>query len=101
MLFIPKSDPISRENFEFEGFYGIDTGDNRTPKVLKYQHLLILHNGHMIHVSNPKFTIDRIDVNFREKQLFLCIPLEYYVQRQQINSRGLYELSSSFLTQRI
>lgn len=55
----------------------------------------------MIHVSNPKFTIDRIDVNFREKQLFLCIPLEYYVQRQQINSRGLYELSSSFLTQRI
>ncbi|CAG8745005.1 19238_t:CDS:1, partial [Rhizophagus irregularis] len=30
MLFIPKSDPISRENFEFEGFYGIDTGDNRT-----------------------------------------------------------------------
>jgi hypothetical protein len=70
--------------------------NNLKDKVMEYQHLLTLHNDLTIHASNPNFIIDRIDDSIKEKRLFLCILLGYYVQRQQTNSHGFYELPSNF-----
>ncbi|CAB4494063.1 unnamed protein product [Rhizophagus irregularis] len=113
---------------EFEGFDGIDAGDNRTldvqrnnqfdiwkihefafvdyiydsieinnlrDKVLEYQHLLTIHSDLTIHASNPKFIIDRIDDNIKEKRLFLCVLLGYYISKKREEGSS-HELPNNF-----
>ncbi|PKK71632.1 hypothetical protein RhiirC2_849031 [Rhizophagus irregularis] len=124
-IHIPKS---ALTYIEFEGFDGIDAGDNRTldvqrnnqfdiwkihefafvdyiydsieinnlrDKVLEYQHLLTIHSDLTIHASNPKFIIDRIDDNIKEKRLFLCVLLGYYISKKREEGSS-HELPNNF-----
>ncbi|PKY27156.1 hypothetical protein RhiirB3_477801 [Rhizophagus irregularis] len=124
-IHIPKS---ALTYIEFEGFDGIDAGDNRTldvqrnnqfdiwkihefafvdyiydsieinnlrDKVLEYQHLLTIYSDLTIHASNPKFIIDRIDDNIKEKRLFLCVLLGYYISKKR-EEGSPHELPNNF-----
>ncbi len=62
--------------------------------VMEYQHLLAIYNDHTIRVSNLKFISNRVDDKLREKRLFLCLLLGYYIPRQQECEH--YELPASF-----
>jgi hypothetical protein len=50
---------------------------------VEYQRLLTLHNDLTIRTSNPKFIINRINNNLKEKRLFLCILLGYYISKRE------------------
>ncbi|PKY42427.1 hypothetical protein RhiirA4_397377 [Rhizophagus irregularis] len=56
--------------------------NNLKDKVMEYQHLLTLYNDLTIHASNLNFIYKRVD-DKREKRLFLCLILGYYVSRRQ------------------
>jgi len=62
--------------------------------VMEYQYLLTIYTEPTIRVSNLRFIINRIDDRLREKRLFLCLLLGYYIPRQQ--GYGHYELAASF-----
>jgi hypothetical protein len=68
--------------------------NNLKDKVVEYQHLLTLHNDLTIRTSNPKFIIDRIDNNLREKRLFLCILLGCYISKKEEGSH--HDLPDNF-----
>ncbi|CAB4390856.1 unnamed protein product [Rhizophagus irregularis] len=57
--------------------------NNFKDKVVEYQRLLTLHNDLTIRTSNPKFIINRINNNLKEKRLFLCILLGYYISKRE------------------
>ncbi|RGB33408.1 hypothetical protein C1646_816080 [Rhizophagus diaphanus] len=63
--------------------------NNFKDKVVEYQRLLTLHNDLTIRASNPKFIINRINNNLKEKRLFLCILLGYYVSKRGVSPREL------------
>ena len=98
-LNIEKSDQF--DIWKIRGFAFVDyiydslEANNLKDKVVEYQCLLALHNDLTIRASNIEFIIRRVD-KLKEKRLFLCVLLGYYVQKQQANCHGYYELPSSF-----
>ncbi|CAI2184234.1 5017_t:CDS:2, partial [Funneliformis geosporum] len=66
--------------------------NNLKDKVLEYQYLLSIYNELTIRVSEPNFIINHIDDKLREKRLFSCLLLGYYVSRQNT----IYELPNQF-----
>ncbi|PKY48629.1 hypothetical protein RhiirA4_525636 [Rhizophagus irregularis] len=63
--------------------------NNFKDKVVEYQRLLTLHNDLTIRASNPKFIINQIHNDLKEKRLFLCILLGYYVSKREVSPREL------------
>ncbi|PKY50617.1 hypothetical protein RhiirA4_530802 [Rhizophagus irregularis] len=57
--------------------------NNFKDKVVEYQRLLTLHNDLTIRTSNPEFITNRINNNLKEKRLFLCILLGYYILKKE------------------
>ncbi|PKC60440.1 hypothetical protein RhiirA1_539838, partial [Rhizophagus irregularis] len=57
--------------------------NNFKDKVVEYQRLLTLHNDLTIRTLNPEFIINRINNNLKEKRLFLCILLGYYISKRE------------------
>ncbi|PKY29116.1 hypothetical protein RhiirB3_445618 [Rhizophagus irregularis] len=63
--------------------------NNFKDKVVEYQRLLTFHNDLTIRASNPKFIINQINNDLKEKRLFLCILLGYYVSKREVSPREL------------
>jgi hypothetical protein len=63
--------------------YNSIKGNNLKDKVMEYQHLLSLHNYHTICASSLDFISSHIDDKFKEKRLFLCLLLGYYISREK------------------
>ncbi|CAB4393294.1 unnamed protein product [Rhizophagus irregularis] len=63
--------------------YNSIKGSNLKDKVMEYQHLLSLHNYHTINASNCDFIFSHIDDKLKEKRLFLCLILGYYISREK------------------
>ncbi|RIA99608.1 hypothetical protein C1645_849990 [Glomus cerebriforme] len=61
--------------------YNSIKANNLKDKIMEYQHLLTLYYDFTIHVSNLDFIANRIDNNDRDKRLFLCFLLGYYISR--------------------
>ena len=59
---------------------------------MEYQHLLSLHNDLTIRASNLEYIVNRLGDKLREKRLFLCLLLGYYITRQST----FYELPNQF-----
>ncbi|GES73776.1 hypothetical protein GLOIN_2v432849 [Rhizophagus clarus] len=57
--------------------------NNLKDKVMEYQRLLALHNDLTIRASNLNFIIDRVGNHLKEKRLFLCILLGYYISKRE------------------
>ncbi len=57
--------------------------DNLKDKVMEYQHLLALHNDYTIRASNLNFISNHIDDRPKERRLFLCLLLGYYISREK------------------
>jgi len=96
-LNIEKNDQF--DIWKIRGFAFVDCiydsieANNLKDKVVEYQRLLALHNEFTIRASNPKFVIDRIDDKLKEKRLFLCLLLGYYISK---GKGSLHELSDKF-----
>ncbi|GBC14226.1 hypothetical protein GLOIN_2v1789429 [Rhizophagus irregularis DAOM 181602=DAOM 197198] len=73
--------------------YNSINADNLKAKVMEYQHLLTLHNDYTNRASNLDFIADRIDVENKDKRLFLCFLLGHYTSRRR---GSLYELQNKF-----
>ncbi|CAB4437490.1 unnamed protein product [Rhizophagus irregularis] len=73
--------------------YNSINADNLKAKVMEYQHLLTLHNDYTIRASNLDFIADRIDVENKDKRLFLCFLLGHYTSRRR---GSFYELQNKF-----
>ncbi|GBC14841.2 hypothetical protein GLOIN_2v1788049 [Rhizophagus irregularis DAOM 181602=DAOM 197198] len=71
--------------------------NNFKDKVVEYQRLLTLHNDLTIRTSNPKFIINRINNNLKEKRLFLCILLGYYISKREGSPHELPNNFPSYL----
>ncbi|GBC04617.1 hypothetical protein RclHR1_05780008 [Rhizophagus clarus] len=63
--------------------YNSIKGDNLKDQVMKYQYLLFIHNDLTIRASNLDFIHNHIDDKFKEKRLFLCLLLGYYISREK------------------
>ncbi|PKC60155.1 hypothetical protein RhiirA1_540035, partial [Rhizophagus irregularis] len=71
-------------DFAFVDFiYNSIKGSNLKDNVMEYQHLLSLHNYHTINASNFDFIFSHIDDKLKEKRLFLCLILGYYISREK------------------
>ncbi|PKB93320.1 hypothetical protein RhiirA5_484615, partial [Rhizophagus irregularis] len=66
--------------------------NNLKEKVLGYQYLLTHYKELTVRVLNLKFIINRVDDKSREKRLFLCFLLGYFIPRQD----AFYELPDQF-----
>ncbi|CAB5385552.1 unnamed protein product [Rhizophagus irregularis] len=66
--------------------------NNLKEKVLEYQYLLTHHKELTIRALTFKFIINRVDVRSREKRLFLCLLLGYFISMQG----EFYELPDQF-----
>ncbi|GBB96188.1 hypothetical protein RclHR1_00270034 [Rhizophagus clarus] len=66
--------------------------NNLKDKVMEYQHLLTHHKELTIRALNLKFITNRVEDKPREKRLFLCLLLGYFIPRQDT----FYELPKSF-----
>lgn len=67
--------------------------NNLKNKVEEYQHLLTHYTELTVWALSLKFIINHMEDKLKEKRLFLCLLLGYYVQRY-----GHYELSASFIS---
>ncbi|RIA81638.1 hypothetical protein C1645_547708 [Glomus cerebriforme] len=63
--------------------YNSIKASNLKDKVMEYQYLLDNHKDATIRASNLDFIHNRIDNKLREKRLFLCLLLGYYISRRQ------------------
>jgi hypothetical protein len=66
--------------------------NNLKEKVMEYQYLLAHHKEPTIRALNLKFIINRVDDRSREKRLFLCLLLGYFIP----NQGPFYELPNQF-----
>ncbi|PKC06091.1 hypothetical protein RhiirA5_360638, partial [Rhizophagus irregularis] len=59
---------------------------------MEYRHLLNLYDDVTIRASNLEYIINNTDNKLKEKRIFLCLLLGYYILRRNLN----YELPTSF-----
>ncbi|PKY17154.1 hypothetical protein RhiirB3_521757 [Rhizophagus irregularis] len=72
--------------------YNTIKDNNLKDKVMEYQHLLTHYKELTIRALNLKFIINRVDDRSREKRLFLCLLLGYFIPKQS----AFYELPDQF-----
>ncbi|PKY44130.1 hypothetical protein RhiirA4_458302, partial [Rhizophagus irregularis] len=72
--------------------YNTIKDNNLKDRVMEYQHLLTHYKELTIRALNLKFIINRVDDRSREKRLFLCLLLGYFIPRQG----AFYELPDQF-----
>ncbi|PKY22033.1 hypothetical protein RhiirB3_435815 [Rhizophagus irregularis] len=85
------------DDFAFVDYiYNTIKENNLRNKVEEYQHLLTHYTELTVWALRLKFIVNRMEDKLKEKRLFLCLLLGYYVQRY-----GHYELSASFISERL
>ncbi|PKY55213.1 hypothetical protein RhiirA4_448306, partial [Rhizophagus irregularis] len=65
---------------------------NLKDMIMEYRHLLNLYDDVTIRASNLEYIINNTDNKLKEKRIFLCLLLGYYILRRNLN----YELPTSF-----
>jgi hypothetical protein len=81
------------KDFAFVDYiYNTIKENNFKDKVKEYQHLLTQHKELTVWALSPRFIINHMEDKLKEKRLFLCLLLGYYIQNY-----GHYELLTSFL----
>ncbi|GBC04618.1 hypothetical protein RclHR1_05780009 [Rhizophagus clarus] len=80
-------------NFAFvDHIFNTIENNNVKDKVMDYQHLLNHYKELTVRASNLKFILNRVDDKSREKRLFLCFLLGYFITWQD----AFYELPNQF-----
>ncbi|RIA97746.1 hypothetical protein C1645_871114 [Glomus cerebriforme] len=80
-------------NFAFVDYiYSTIKENNLKDKVMEYQHLLTKHKELTIRVSNLDFIFHHVKDKLKEKRLFLCLFLGYFITRQG----AVYKLPNQF-----